>query len=64
MCPAGTEARSKLLGCFVAMFGKFLATCYYNDQPAVKLAVAVVVAVAVVAVAVVVAPAGWRLAGR
>ena len=59
MCPAGTEARSKLLGCFVAMFGKFLATCYYNDQPAVKLAVAVVVAVAVA-----VAPAGWRLAGR
>ena len=41
------------------MFGKFLATCYYNDQPAVKLAVAVVVAVAVA-----VAPAGWRLAGR
>ena len=59
MCPAGTEARSKLLGCFIAMFGKFLATCYYNDQPAVKLAVAVVVAVAVA-----VAPAGWRLAGR
>ena len=59
MCPAGTEARSKLLGCFVAMFGKFLATCYYNDQPAVKLAVAVVVAVAGA-----VAPAGWRLAGR